>query len=126
MIIAFTGHRDKHTNEDFFDCLPHNALWVHGGAIGFDTQVERYAEAHSIKTKIIRPNYEKYGKQAPLLRNHEILKGADLLVACYDGRSGGGTLYTIRLAKSMNIPIRYTKALSDNTNKKGEIKNETD
>jgi hypothetical protein len=111
MIIAFTGHRDKHTNEDFFDCLPADALWVHGGAIGFDSQVENYARRHNIKTKIIRPDYQKYGKRAPLIRNHEIVSGANLLVACYDGRITGGTLYTIKLAKSLNIPIRYTEAL---------------
>lgn len=110
-IIAFTGHRDKHTNEDFFDCLPADALWVHGGAIGFDTQVENYAKKHGIKTKVIRPDYERYGRSAPLIRNKEIVQDADLLVACYDGRERGGTYYTIRLAKSMNIPVRITKAL---------------
>jgi len=111
MIIAFTGHRDKITNEDFFDCLPADALWVHGGAIGFDTQVENYAKKHGIKTKVIRPDYNKYGKTAPLIRNKEIVNGADLLVACYDGRKQGGTFYTIKLATSMNIPVRFTKAI---------------
>jgi hypothetical protein len=109
--IAFTGHRDKHTTNEFLDCLPRDALWVHGGAIGFDSQVENYAEQHGIKTQIIRPDYKKYGKKAPLIRNKDIVKDADLLVACYDGRDYGGTLYTINIAKYHNIPIKYADVI---------------
>ena len=107
MIIAFTGHRDKLADISFLDNLPKDAIWVHGGAIGFDMQVESYTIAYKIKTKIIKPDYAKYGKSAPLIRNQEILKGADLLVACYDGRKGGGTYYTINLAKKLGIKIIY-------------------
>ena len=108
MIIAFTGHRDKQTTEEFLDMLPKDALWVHGGAKGFDSQVENYAQRHNIKTKVIRPDYNKYTpKAAPLIRNKEIIRGADLLVACYDGRLYGGTFYTINLARQQNIPIKY-------------------
>jgi hypothetical protein len=114
MIIAFTGHRDKLAPMNYFDSLPKDALWVHGGAIGFDGQVEAYAKSHGIKTKIVRPDYNKYiGKIAPLIRNREILNGADLLIACYDGRLYGGTLCTINLAKQLNIPIQYTGIRKD-------------
>lgn len=111
MIIAFTGHRNSGTTKACFDDIPKDAIWIHGGAEGFDSQVERYAKMYSIKTKIILPDYEQFGKTAPLVRNAAILASADLLVACYDGRKHGGTFYTINLAKEVKIPIKYVKCL---------------
>jgi len=107
IVIAFTGHRDKQTEEEFFDWIPKNALWVHGGAIGFDRQVQQYAYANKIQTLVILPDYEKYKKDAPLIRNKEIIDKADMLVACYDGRNYGGTFYTINLARVKKIPIAF-------------------
>jgi hypothetical protein len=111
VIIAFTGHRDSGTTKACFDVLQKDALWIHGGAIGFDSQVERYAKIYGIKTKIILPDYEQFGKSAPLIRNSAILASADLLIACYDGRTYGGTFYTINLAKEAKIPVEYVKCL---------------
>jgi hypothetical protein len=111
MIVAFTGHRDSGTTKACFDALSKDALWVHGGAEGFDSQVERYAQMYGIRTKVIRPDYEQFGKKAPLIRNAAIIVSADLLVACYDGRTYGGTFYTINLAKEVKIPIEYVKCL---------------
>ena len=109
MRIAFTGHRDKQAwVADLVEiALKYpKALWVHGGAEGFDAQVERYANLADIPTKIIRPDYKRYhGKKAPLMRNHQIVRGADLLVALYDGRKGGGTRYTMDIARDNDIPI---------------------
>jgi len=111
MIIAFTGHRDSGTTNTCLDDILKKALWVHGGAIGFDSQVERYAKMYGIETKIIKPDYDKFGKSAPLIRNTDIIKDADLLIACYDGRKYGGTLHTIRLAEKANIPVVYVNCL---------------
>lgn len=111
MIIAFTGHRNSGTTKACFDALPKDAIWIHGGAIGFDSQVERYAKIYDIKTKVILPDYEQFGKNASLIRNAAIIASADLLVACYDGRKHGGTFYTINLAKEAKIPIKYVKCL---------------
>lgn len=105
MKIAFTGHRDKIVEYKAFDTVPKDAIWVHGGAIGFDSQVELYAKRNNITTQVILPDYKRFGRKAPLIRNHDIIKDADLLVTNYDGRLYGGTYYTVKLAKSLNIPI---------------------
>lgn len=107
MIIAFTGHRDKLVDPRKFDALPRDALWVHGGAIGFDSQVEAYAKAHGIPTMVILPDYDRYGRTAPLERNKLSIKQAHKLIALYDGRKYGGTFYTINLAKKKGIEIEY-------------------
>lgn len=108
MYISFTGHRDKFCSEGDFDKLLQaypDSVWIHGGAIGFDTQVENYAKKHGIKTIVIRPDYERYGKRAPLIRNDEIINRGDILVALYDGRIGGGTYYTVKKAKELGKKI---------------------
>lgn len=109
MTIAFTGHRDKHVADaqlaDLHAEFP-DAVWVHGGAAGFDAQVSAYAKAHGIPEVVYPPDYRHYGRWAPLVRNHEIVAGAHLLIACYDGRKSGGTAYTIRLAETAGIPVR--------------------
>jgi hypothetical protein len=111
MIVAFTGHRDSGTTKACLDNIPKDAIWIHGGAEGFDSQVERYAQMYGVRTKVIKPDYEQFGKNAPLIRNAAIIASADLLVACYDGRTYGGTFYTINLAKEIKMPIEYVKCL---------------
>jgi len=57
IVIAFTGHRDKQTEEEFFDWIPKNALWVHGGAIGFDTQFQQYAFGDGLESFVLLRGY---------------------------------------------------------------------
>lgn len=49
MNIGFTGHRNKITDPDELRQLETDypgATWIHGGAIGFDTQVNTVALEH--------------------------------------------------------------------------------
>jgi hypothetical protein len=114
MIILFTGHRDKHCNskdlEKYRDFDP-TALWIHGGAEGFDTQVENFAKQNNIETEIYYPDYAKYGKYAPLERNLVMLKDCNLVVACFDGRKSGGTYFTIRHGEEMGLRVERIEAI---------------
>lgn len=111
MNIGFTGHRDSITDESELDAIATEypgAVWVHGGAAGFDTQVARYAQAHGIEQVVKRPEYSKYvPKSAPIMRNYEIVDMCELVIACHDGRQTGGTARTIAYARNKDKPIRY-------------------
>lgn len=112
MLISFTGHRNKLAKESDLEQVLKDypdSIWVHGGAIGFDTQVEQFARKHGIKTVVIRPDYKSYGKLAPLVRNDEIVKLGEKLIALYDGRVGGGTYYTIKRARELDKEVRVIK-----------------
>ncbi|NLS78827.1 MAG: DUF2493 domain-containing protein [Chloroflexi bacterium] len=85
------------------------AVWVHGGAAGFDAQVARYAQAHDIPQLVIRPAYDQYGRAAPLIRDRQMVDLADLLVACYDGRPRGGTCYTVSYARRRGVETRLVQ-----------------
>jgi len=71
---------------------------ITGGANGVDSIAEHYARQNNIKCKIFYPVYAVHGKRAPLIRNNEIVKNCDALLAIWDGTSTG-TAYTIGKAK---------------------------
>ena len=78
---------------------------VSGGAIGADKLGEFYAQENHIKTKIFIPDWKKYGRGAGIIRNEDIVKKSDHVIAFWDGKSKG-TLSSINLAK------KYDKILT--------------
>ncbi len=112
MKIAFTGHRDSFVDESRLEALAEKfprATWCHGGAGGFDSQVSRFAAEHNIQQECIRPDYGRFGRAAPLIRNRAIVAGAAFLVAAYDGRRSGGTFYTVNHARSIGIRVHVLR-----------------
>ena len=75
------------------------SLIVSGGAKGADTCGENYAKNTKIPTKIILPDWSKYGKSAGFKRNIDIVLACDTVIAFWDEKSKG-TLDTIRKAKA--------------------------
>lgn len=79
---------------------------VSGGADGADTLAERFADEYKIRKTIFRPNYIKYGKEAPLGRNKEIVDYSDKVIAFWDGKSKGTEQvinYTRKIGKKVNV-----------------------
>ena len=60
---------------------------VTGGASGIDACAEEYAKQNGIKLTVFQPNYKRYGRGAPIIRNMEIVEYADCVVAIWDGAS---------------------------------------
>lgn len=77
---------------------------VSGGACGVDTSARKYALAHHIPLTEFLPEYEKYGKAAPLKRNITIIEYADQVIVFWDGESRG-TKFVIEHCKKRNIPL---------------------
>ena len=109
MRVAFTGHRDKTADRsELQGAIPNGATCVHGGAIGFDSQVNEVATAMGMTCDVIRPDY-RLGRGAPLIRNRVIVDSCEMLIACYDGRPIGGTAYTVRYAKQRGKPVKILR-----------------
>lgn len=62
---------------------------ISGGADGVDALAAQVAELLEIPLKTFLPDYETYGKRAPLIRNLKIVDYADEVLAFWDGRSHG-------------------------------------
>ena len=119
MIIAFSGHRNLILkNSNTLDIIStgfwitegeyRNALWIHGGAEGFDAQVQQYITDNDISHTIYRPDYKLYNdrpKYAPIARNHEMMNVAHFLVCLWDGRITGGTFDMVEYCISLNKPF---------------------
>ena len=82
---------------------------VSGGAVGVDSYVRRFAREHHITLTEFLPDYQQYGRVAPLLRNKQIVEYADLVLAFWDGTSRG-THFVIQYCKKTNTPLRVFKA----------------
>ena len=78
---------------------------VSGGARGVDSLAAAYARAHGIKLTEFLPDYDRYGRGAPLRRNDEIVAYADAGIALWDGKSRG-TYYTINKFREMGKPCK--------------------
>jgi len=78
---------------------------VSGGARGVDTSAKEYALAHGLRLTEFLPEYDKFGRGAPLKRNITIIENADLVLAFWDGKSHG-TKFVIDNCSQRGIPIR--------------------
>ena len=57
---------------------------------------------------IFRPDWDRYGKAAGIIRNKDIVENSNMVIAFWDGKSKG-TASSIELAKKMdkNLKIVY-------------------
>lgn len=84
---------------------------VSGGAVGTDSMVKRYVMEHKLNDKPVMelieylPDYEHWGKEAPLQRNQRIAAESDEMLAFWDGESRG-TWYTIVCMVQMGKNVR--------------------
>lgn len=78
---------------------------ISGGAKGIDTCAREYAISHNIKLTEFLPEYEKYGRSAPLKRNITIIENADIVLAFWDGKSNG-TRFVIDNCKKLGKEVR--------------------
>lgn len=62
---------------------------VSGGAKGADSIGEKIAKEKGIRLTIFYPDYKKYGRRAPVIRNKLIAEYADQAIILWDGKSKG-------------------------------------
>jgi len=100
MKLLVVGSREI-TDFDLSPYIPDGVdMIISGGANGIDTAAEKYADSHRISKIIIRPQYERYGRGAPLKRNQEMVDMADSVLVIWDGKSRG-TKFTMDYAEKV-------------------------
>ncbi len=105
MKVAVVGSRNGWV-EDLSVYLPlQTTEIVSGGAKGIDACAKKYAAEHAIPYTEFLPEYEKYGKGAPLRRNLQIIAYSDMVLAFWDGRSKG-TAYVIAQCQKSGVDLR--------------------
>lgn len=105
MKIAVIGSRNLIIN-NLGDYLSINVTEIiSGGAKGIDSCAKKYALEKGIKLTEFYPEYQKYGKGAPLRRNLQIIDYADIVLAFWDGKSRG-TKFVIEQCRKKGKTVR--------------------
>jgi hypothetical protein len=76
---------------------------ISGGAKGADSLAARYAKTAGVKLTEFLPDWDKHGKAAGFIRNEDIIKSADQVLAIWDGLSRG-TGNSLSIAKRLKKP----------------------
>ena len=104
MKIAVVGSRSitvDHLDEYLSDCTE----IVSGGAKGVDACAAEYARRNGLKLTEFHPQYDRYGRAAPIVRNKEIVDYADKILVFWDGTSKG-TMSVIKYAEKAKKACR--------------------
>ena len=105
MRVAVIGSRAI-TVENLQDYLPDGTTEIiSGGVKGVDTCAREYAVSNNIPLTEFKPEYDRYGRGAPLKRNITIIENADIVLAFWDGKSKG-TKYEIDACEERQIPVK--------------------
>jgi activating signal cointegrator 1 len=99
-IVGSRNYPDLTQVRAYVASLPSDTIIVSGGARGVDTAAEEAARAQHLQVVIFPAEKGK----SPLLRNHDIVAAADLVVAFWDGASTG-TMHTVGLARKAGKPV---------------------
>ena len=81
---------------------------VSGGAKGVDTCAADFAVENNVKLTEFLPEYNIYGRGAPIVRNKKIVEYADEIIAFWDGESRG-TLSVINYCIKIGKPCRVVR-----------------
>lgn len=112
MRIAIIGSRNFNdyslVSETLLPYKSKITLIVSGGAKGADSLGEYWAKQNNIKTLIFLPDWDKHGKKAGFIRNEDIIKNCDGVIAFWDEQSRG-TAHSISLAQKYDKPVKVVK-----------------
>lgn len=81
---------------------------VCGMARGADRLGERYAKERGYSIRYFEADWDEHGRAAGYIRNEEMAKNADALVAFWDGQSKG-TRHMIETAQRYKLDIRVKR-----------------
>lgn len=110
MKLALVGSRTYENWHDFQDAVVATLKeWdttteeveciISGGAKGADSLAERFAREHNIKMVVFKPEWQRLGRAAGLMRNTDIVNACTHVIA-FPSPSGSGTQDSIRKAKA--------------------------
>jgi hypothetical protein len=82
---------------------------VSGGARGADTLAKQYANSRDdVEYREFKADWMTHGKKAGIIRNYDIVRECDVVLAFWNGKSKG-TKHTLQLATQFRKPIRVVR-----------------
>lgn len=112
MKIAVVGSRGV-TVSNLEEYLSDAREIVSGGARGVDSCAAEYARRAGIALTEFLPEYDLYGRGAPIVRNKKIVDHADSVLVFWDGKSRGSK-WVIDYAEKIGKPCRVIICAEEN------------
>ena len=112
--VIVAGCRDYNNYEEaekFIDlCISdlkeeHFLIFVSGGCTGADRLGERYAIRHGYRLECYPAEWNRFGKSAGPIRNHQMADISDYVICFWDGKSPG-TKSMIEIAEKFGKTIK--------------------
>jgi hypothetical protein len=88
----------------------HRVIIVSGHAHGADSLGERFAKEQGLTVELHPAKWRALGKAAGMIRNVEMARASDALIAFWDGRSRG-TAHMISFAKRRGLEVSVVNEL---------------
>ncbi len=108
MRVIIAGSRTGVTLDDVYEAVDRAnfpiSTVISGTANGADKFGEIWAFENGIPVMRVPADWDKFGRQAGIRRNCEMVLAADALVAVWDGESRG-TAHIIEFAKSRGLKV---------------------
>lgn len=89
----------------------HRVIIVSGHAHGADSLGERFAKEQGLTVELHPAKWRALGKAAGMIRNVEMARASDALIAFWDGRSRG-TAHMISFAKRRGLEVSVVEELN--------------
>lgn len=103
-IVGSRGWVNRQAIITFVSALPKDTVIITGGARGVDQFAMEAAKIYGLKLVVYYPDYNKYGKRAPLERNLIIAADCDEMAIFWDGKSTGSR-HVRTAAEKLNKPV---------------------
>jgi len=91
------------------ELIPSGSLIITGGARGVDEHAHREAIRLGYPTKVMRADWERYGKRAGYIRNIAMLDEQPVAVVAFCAGFSRGTMHTIRETTKREICLHWVK-----------------
>jgi hypothetical protein len=108
MKLAVVGSRNITNEELIFDSINSIAngrldtlTIISGGARGVDSIAAIWSKQNNVPLIVFTADWKKFGRKAGIVRNNDIIKECDTVLAIWDGKSKG-TYHSIKLGYSLN------------------------
>lgn len=89
----------------------HRVIIVSGHAHGADTMGERFAKEQGLIVELHPAKWRALGKAAGMIRNAEMARASDALIAFWDGKSRG-TAHMISFARRRGLEVSIVDELN--------------
>jgi hypothetical protein len=111
MRVIIAGGRDYHEYDTLIDAVNESGFLIEtvvsGGATGVDALGERFAKESGLLLEVFPADWKTHGKAAGPIRNRQMAKNAEALIALWDGNSRG-TKNMIETATKLGLKV-YVK-----------------